>query len=84
VAVDIAYRVTGTWGAVIMSLLVAASAFGTGNGSVLTGARSLFAAARDGLVPFSTQLKSVNPTTKTPIFSLVVSSRYLNEWRESE
>ena len=50
VAADVAERLMGTAGVVFVSIAVMVSTFGTLNGSVMTGARVLFAMARDGLL----------------------------------
>ena len=60
VAVDMAEIVAGKAGEIIMPLLVASSAFGALNGSVLVNSRVFFAAAREGLFPFSGLIGRVN------------------------
>src|SRR3954465_67398 len=50
VAADVADRVMGGIGVTFVSIAVMISAFGTLNGSVMTGSRILFATAADGLL----------------------------------
>ncbi len=50
VAADVADKVMGTAGVTFVSIAVMISAFGTLNGSVMTGSRILFVTAADGLL----------------------------------
>lgn len=72
VAADVAERVMGTPGVAFVSVAVMVSTFGTLNGSVMTGARVLFATAADGLLfkPIAT----VHPTYKTPSVAIVLEA----------
>ena len=60
VAVDQAQVIAGKPGEIIMPLLVAISAFGALNGTILVNARVFFAAARDNLFPFSNYVSRLN------------------------
>ncbi|WP_287128863.1 amino acid permease [Candidatus Cyanaurora vandensis] len=51
VATEFAVRVLGPVGGVLIPLAVAVSTFGSTNGSLLSGARVLYASARDGQFP---------------------------------
>jgi APA family basic amino acid/polyamine antiporter len=64
VAADAAQKLVGPAGVVFVSIAVMISTFGTLNGSVMTGARILFAMAADGLLfkPVAT----VHPKFQTP------------------
>ena len=64
VAADTAYRITGETGVKLVSIAVMISAFGTLNGSMMTGPRIFFAMADDGL--FFKKIASVHPRFKTP------------------
>ena len=64
VAADTAYRVVGEAGVKLVSIAVMISAFGTLNGSMMTGPRIFFAMADDGL--FFKKIASVHPRFKTP------------------
>jgi amino acid transporter len=72
IAADTAYRVIGQTGVVWISLAVMVSAFGTLNASVMTGPRTIFAMADDGL--FFKQLAVVHRRFKTPHVSIVLVS----------
>jgi amino acid transporter len=72
VAADSAYMVIGQTGVVLISLAVMTSAFGTMNASVMTGPRTIFAMADDGL--FFKQLAAVHPRFKTPHISILFVS----------
>ena len=54
----------------ILGILIAISAGGATNGSLLSGARIFFAAGRDGL--FFGSLAKLNEQTKAPVHSLIV------------
>ena len=60
----------GATGAAFLSILFVISALGTLNGGVLTGSRIPFAMASDGQFPPG--LAQVNPTTHTPVRSIVL------------
>ncbi|HXF41902.1 MAG TPA: amino acid permease [Blastocatellia bacterium] len=64
VAADTAYRIVGETGVTLVSIAVMISAFGTLNGSMMTGPRIFFAMADDGL--FFKKIASVHPRFKTP------------------
>lgn len=70
VATAVMNAILGNQGAVIMALIILVSTFGCLNGMILTGARVLYAMAKDNLLfpPFGT----VNAKTQTPNFSLWV------------
>ena len=72
VAADSAYLVIGQTGVVLISLAVMISAFGTLNASVMTGPRTIFAMADDGL--FFKQLAAVHSRFKTPHVSIIFVS----------
>lgn len=62
--------VTGPWGAALVSGVMALSIFVTLNGTIMSGARVPFAAARDGL--FFRRMGDVHPRFQSPSTSLVV------------
>jgi len=64
VAADTAYRIVGETGVKLVSIAVMISAFGTLNGSMMTGPRIFFAMADDGL--FFKKIAAVHPRFKTP------------------
>ena len=64
VAANTAYRIIGETGVKLVSIAVMISAFGTLNGSMMTGPRIFFAMADDGL--FFKKIASVHPRFKTP------------------
>src|SRR5262249_18210877 len=64
VAADAAYRIMGPAGVRLVSLAVMISAFGTLNGSMMTGPRIFFAMADDGL--FLKKIASVHSRFQTP------------------
>jgi amino acid transporter len=72
VAADAADKLVGPVGVVFVSIAVMVSAFGTLNGSVMTGSRILFAVAADGLLfrPIAT----VHPRFKTPSVAIALSA----------
>ena len=73
---DAASAVVGQAGAVIIPLIVAISTFGSCNGSILTGARVIFASARDGQLPVwcSSRLGSVHSKTQAPVYALLLQA----------
>jgi len=64
--------VTGPWGAALVSAVMALSIFVTLNGTVMSGARVYFAAARDGL--FFRGMGHIHPRFQSPSTSLVVQA----------
>ena len=64
VAADSAYRIVGEAGVKLVSIAVMISAFGTLNGSMMTGPRIFFAMADDGL--FFKKIAAVHPRYKSP------------------
>ncbi len=69
VAADAAERLVGKLGSTFITLAILVSTFGATNSCILTGARSYYAMARDDL--FFKLLGIVNPTYRTPVYSLV-------------
>src|SRR5262245_3359109 len=72
VAADAAYRIVGPAGVRLVSLAVMISAFGTLNGSMLTGSRIFFAMADDGL--FLKKIAAVHPRRQTPYVAILVAT----------
>ena len=72
VAADVAERVMGTPGVAFVSVAVMVSTFGTLNGSVMTGARVLFATAADGLL--FKPIARVHPRFKTPSVAIILEA----------
>jgi amino acid transporter len=70
VAVDMAARTFGSYGALFVALLVVVSTAGSVNGSVISSSRVLFAMAGDGL--FFRAVGRVQPRFKTPAVSIMV------------
>jgi APA family basic amino acid/polyamine antiporter len=68
VAADVAQRVVGNVGVKLVSLAVMISAFGTLNGSIMTGPRIFFAMAEEGL--FFKKVAAVHPHFKTPYVAI--------------
>ena len=64
VAADVASHLIGSAGVTLVSLAVMISAFGTLNGSMMTGPRIFFAMADDGL--FFKKIAAVHPRFRTP------------------
>lgn len=62
--------VSGSWGAALVSIAMAVSIVVTLNGTIMSGARVPFAAARDGL--FFRRLADIHPRFQSPSSSLVV------------
>lgn len=69
VARDLALRTIGPIGGILIPLAVAASTFGSTNGSLITGARVFYAAARDGQFP---KIFGKLSPTATPIAALII------------
>ena len=72
VAVEMAGVVLGAAGEVLIGLLVSFSAIGTLNGSILTGGRAFYAAARENLFIFPKYLSMLSSRFQTPFVSLIV------------
>ncbi|HEY9233281.1 MAG TPA: amino acid permease [Blastocatellia bacterium] len=72
VAADVAYRIIGDTGVNLISMAVMISAFGTLNGSMMTGPRIFFAMADDGL--FFKQVAAVHPRFKTPYLAISLAA----------
>jgi len=72
VAADTAYRIVGEAGVKLVSIAVMISAFGTLNGSMMTGPRIFFAMADDGL--FFKKIASVHPRFKTPYVAISLAA----------
>jgi amino acid transporter len=72
VAADVAERVMGSAGVIFVSVAVMVSTFGTLNGSVMTGARVLFATAADGLL--FKPIARVHPKFRTPSVAIVLEA----------
>jgi amino acid transporter len=68
VAADAASRIIGAAGVNFISIAVMISAFGTLNGSMMTGSRIFFAMADDGL--FFKKIAAVHPRHKTPYVAI--------------
>ncbi|MBB6144974.1 APA family basic amino acid/polyamine antiporter [Silvibacterium bohemicum] len=64
--------VTGPWGAALVSGVMALSIFVTLNGTIMSGARVPFAAAKDGL--FFKRMADISPRFQSPSTSLVVQA----------
>jgi APA family basic amino acid/polyamine antiporter len=72
VAADLAMRVLGGAGVKLVSLAVMISAFGTLNGSIMTGPRIFFAMADEGL--FFKKVAAVHPRFKTPYVAISLAA----------
>ena len=70
VAADVAQRLMGAPGVVLVATLVMLSTFGTLNGTLLTSPRVFFAMAEDGL--FFKKVAAVHPTYGTPYVSILL------------
>lgn len=64
--------VTGPWGAALVSAAMALSIFVALNGTIMSGARVPFAAARDGL--FFRRMADIHPRFQSPSTSLIVQA----------
>jgi APA family basic amino acid/polyamine antiporter len=71
-AVTALQAITGPWGAALVSIAMAVSIFVTLNGTIMSGARVPFAAARDGL--FFRRMADVHPRFQSPSTSLIVQA----------
>ena len=72
VAADTAYRIIGETGVRLVSIAVMISAFGTLNGSMMTGPRIFFAMSDDGL--FFRKIAAVHPRFKTPYVAITLAA----------
>lgn len=72
VASEMMRKVVGDWGADAVSIAAMISIFAALNGSILSGSRVPYAAARDGL--FFSPFKNVHPERHTPGFSILALS----------
>ncbi|HET9530286.1 MAG TPA: amino acid permease [Blastocatellia bacterium] len=72
VAADAAFRILGNVGVTLVSIAVMISAFGTLNGSMMTGPRIFFAMADDGL--FFKKIGSVHSVFKTPYVAIMLAA----------
>jgi amino acid transporter len=72
VAADSAYRIIGETGVKLVSIAVMISAFGTLNGSMMTGPRIFFAMADVGL--FFKKIAAVHPRFKTPYVAISLAA----------
>jgi amino acid transporter len=72
VAADAAFRIVGDAGVNLISIAVMISAFGTLNGSMMTGPRIFFAMADEGL--FFRKIASVHPRFKTPYVAISLAA----------
>ena len=70
VAADVAQRIIGLPGVVLVALTVMLSTFGTLNGTLLTSPRIFFAMADDGL--FFRKMAAVHPRFGTPYVSILL------------
>ncbi|KAF9999238.1 hypothetical protein BGZ65_005380 [Modicella reniformis] len=68
VAIDFGKQMFGNTGGVLFALCVACSCFGAANGSIFTGARVIYASAREGYLPKI--FGKVNEKRRTPIAAL--------------
>ncbi|HEX4037740.1 MAG TPA: amino acid permease [Acidobacteriaceae bacterium] len=71
-AVTALAAITGPWGAGLVSIAMAVSIFVTLNGTIMSGARVPYAAARDGL--FFRRMADVHPRFSSPSTSLIVQA----------
>jgi basic amino acid/polyamine antiporter, APA family len=71
-AVDALSAVTGPWGAALVSAVMALSILVALNGTVMSGGRVPFAAARDGL--FFRRMADIHPRFQSPSTSLIVQA----------
>ncbi|CAG8548374.1 8439_t:CDS:2 [Funneliformis caledonium] len=72
IALDFGRKVFGPVGGVIFALCVAASCFGAANGSIFTGSRLIYVAAREGYLP--SFLGKVHGTWNTPTAALIMQA----------
>jgi L-type amino acid transporter 9 len=75
IAITLVDKLTSSWGgpvALIVGLFIAFSSAGATNGSLLSGARIYFGAARDGL--FFKKLSEVSASSKVPVNALLIQA----------
>jgi len=72
VAADTAFRIIGDAGVNFVSIAVMISAFGTLNGSMMTGPRIFFSMADEGL--FIRKIAAVHPRFKTPYVAISLAA----------
>jgi basic amino acid/polyamine antiporter, APA family len=72
VAADVALRLIGQPGVVLVSLTVMLSTLGTLNGSILTNPRVFFAMAADGML--FRKVAAVHPKYQTPYVAIILAS----------
>ncbi len=72
VAADVAARIIGPVGVVLVSATIAVSTFGTLNGSMMTAPRIFYALAEDGLFPHA--IARVDPVTRSPTGAVVLAT----------
>lgn len=72
VAADVAARLIGPVGVVLVSATIAVSTFGTLNGSMMTAPRIFYALAEDGLFPRA--IARVDPVTRSPVGAVVLAT----------
>jgi len=70
IAADVAHRMLGPVGASLIAVAIMCSTFGTTNGELLTGPRTLFAAGQDGA--FAKCFGKVHPRFRTPYVAVLV------------
>jgi APA family basic amino acid/polyamine antiporter len=71
-AVSALQAITGPWGAGLVSIAMAVSIIVTLNGTIMSGARVPYAAARDGL--FFRRMADIHPRFESPSTSLIVQA----------
>ena len=76
IAVEMSTAVIGKPGGIMVAMIVCCSAFGSLNGSILTGARVLYAAALKGQFPFSKFVGRVSQSG-TPAVALVTQASFV-------
>jgi APA family basic amino acid/polyamine antiporter len=72
IAADVAARLVGHWGVVLVGVAVVASTFGTLTGSLLASPRVFFAMAEDGL--FFRRIAAVHPRFHTPWMAIALTA----------
>ncbi|MDB4884789.1 MAG: putative permease, partial [Gemmatimonadetes bacterium] len=72
VAADVAHRLIGAPGVILVAVTVMLSTFGTLNGTLLTAPRIFFAMADDGL--FFRKVAAVHPKYGTPYVSILLTT----------
>jgi APA family basic amino acid/polyamine antiporter len=71
-AVSALQAITGPWGAGLVSIAMAVSIIVTLNGTIMSGARVPYAAARDGL--FFRRMADIHPRFESPSTSLIIQA----------